>query len=109
MSDERDTVPTAISLNGQPAGDRRIAAVYRCKLQLADLAETGDPDIKFCDRCQQKVFKVVDFDGFDKAVASKGCVWGATDVHPVAGADHGSHYLGGAHAVYEQPSALHWD
>ena len=106
MDDQRDTVPTVISLNGQDAGDKRVAAVYRCELRLDDLAETDDPDIRFCDRCQQKVFKVVDFDGFEKAVASKGCVWGPVDMQPLT--DTG-HYLGGAILINEQPSQLHWD
>ena len=109
MGNQRDTVPTVISLDGQPADDRRVAAVYRCKLQLADLTETGDPDIKFCDHCQQKVFKVVDFDGFEKAVAAKGCIWGSAGDRPAAHTDNAEHYLGAAHAIYEQASELHWD
>ena len=75
----RDTTPTAITLDGQPADDRRVAAVYRCRLQLDQLTATDDPDIKFCEQCKQKVFKVIDFDGFEKAVASKGCIWAAVD------------------------------
>ena len=75
----RDTTPTAITLDGQPADDRRVAAVYRCRLQLDQLAATDDPYIKFCEQCKQKVFRVVDFDGFEKAIASKGCIWTAID------------------------------
>ena len=66
----RDTTPTAITLNGQAADDRRVAAVHRCRLQLDQLTATDDPDIKFCEQCKQKVFKVVDFGGFEKAIAS---------------------------------------
>ncbi|EWS53439.1 hypothetical protein X551_03762 [Methylibium sp. T29] len=72
----RDTSPTAIVLNGQAADDKRVAVIYRCRLKPEQLTETDHPDIKFCDQCQQKVFKITDFDGFEKAVASKGCVWG---------------------------------
>lgn len=76
----RDTTPTAIALDGQPADGSRVAAVYRCRVALEDLYATDHPDIKFCEQCKQKVFKVVDFDGFEKAVAAKGCVWGPNDI-----------------------------
>ena len=72
----RDTTPTAITVDGQAADDRRVAAVYRCRLQLDQLTSTDDLDIKFCEQCKQMVFKVIDFDGLEKAVAAKGCVWG---------------------------------
>lgn len=75
----RDTTPTAITLNGKAADDGRVAAVCRCRLQLDQLAATDDPDIKFCEQCKQKVFRVVDYDGFEKAVASKGCIWASID------------------------------
>ena len=105
----RDSQPTVISLDGQPAGDGQVTAVYRCKLQLADLAETDDPDIRFCDRCQQKVFKVIDFGGFERVVASKGCVWGPVDARPFAGGGVLQNYVGVPVIPYESSSALQWD
>lgn len=106
----RDTTPTAIALNGQAADDRRVAAVYRCRLQLDLLTATDDPDIKFCEQCKQKVFKVIDFDGFEKAVAAKGCVWGPVDIRAPAGMAPERLFLGGAGLTYEYTrSALTWD
>ena len=99
----RDTKPTSITLDGQPADDRRVAAVYRCRLQLDQLAATDDPDIKFC---KQKVFKVIDSDGFEKAVAAKGCVWGLGASGDTAPA---SCFVGSAESIYEvMPSTLEW-
>ena len=77
----RDTTPTAITLDGQPADDRRVAAVYRCRLQLDQLTATDDPDIKFCEQWKHKVFKVIDFGGFEKAIASNGCIWAPTNLY----------------------------
>lgn len=104
----RDTKPTSISLDGQAADDKRVAAVYRCRLAVADLQETDHPDIKFCEQCKQKVFKVVDFDGFEKAVASKGCVWGPAQFQPVGSADM---FLGGPllDSYTYARSTLKWD
>jgi hypothetical protein len=72
----RDTTPTEVQLNGQSADDKGIAAVYRCKLTLEQLKDTDHPDVKYCDQCRQNVFKGVDFDSFEKAAASRGCVGG---------------------------------
>lgn len=102
----RDTTPTAITFDGQAADDRRVAAVYRCRLQLDQLTATGDPDIKFCEQCKQKVFKVIDFDGFEKAVAAKGCVWG---LRASGGTAPARCFVGSAESIYEvTPSALEW-
>ena len=104
----RDATPTEVQLNGQPADDKRIAAVYRCRLTLERLKDTDHPDVKYCDQCQQRVFKVTDFDGFEKAVASKGCVWGPVDLHSSAG--QGSvPFLGVVTLGYEVSSPLKWD
>ncbi|WP_295641514.1 hypothetical protein [uncultured Methylibium sp.] len=105
----QDTVPTIVSLNGQPADDRRITAVYRCKLRLDELGDTEDPDVKLCSQCQQKVFKVIDFDGFEKAVASKGCVWGPADIRPLTESSAEGLFLGGPCMTYYPPSSLQWD
>ena len=103
----RDTTPTAITLNGQAADDRRVAAVYRCRLQLDQLTATDDPDIKFCEQCKQKVFKVIDFDGLEKAVAAKGCVWG---LGAPGGAAPDRYFVGSAESIYEvTPVALQRD
>ena len=104
------TTPTAITINDQPADGKRVAAVYRCKLALDDLKNTDHPDVKFCDRCQQKVFRVIDFDGFEKAVASKGCVWGPLDLRNPADADRRHCFLGAPVPVdYHASPALQWD
>ncbi len=107
----RDTTPTAIVLNGQAADDKRVAVVYRCRLKPEQLSETDHPDIKFCDQCQQKVVKITDFDGFEKAVASKGCVWGPVNIRSAAGTSEEVRFLGGPGLTtsYFVGSALTWD
>ena len=99
----RDEEPTAISLNGQPADDQRIAAVYRCRLQLDQLQDTDHPEIKHCGVCRRSVVKVEDFDGFERAVAMKGCVWGPINVRSSAVEPKDS-FLGGAHLMDYAPA-----
>lgn len=106
----RDTSPTAIVLNGQAADDKRVAVIYRCRLKPEQLTETDHPDIKFCDQCQQKVFKITDFDGFEKAVASKGCVWGPVNSRSTADKSEEARFLGGPGLLtYYVGSTLTWD
>ena len=105
----RDDTPTKIALNGQPADDTRVAAVYRCMLQFDQLKNTDHPDIKFCEQCKQNVFKVNDFDGFEAAVAARGCVWGPVKISGPR--EQGTTMFFGAVVVdyYEASSSLTWD
>lgn len=106
----RDTSPTAIVLNGQAADDKRVAVIYRCRLKPEQLTETDHPDIKFCDQCQQKVFKITDFDGFEKAVASKGCVWGPVNIRSTSDKLEEARFFGGPGLLtYYAGSTLTWD
>ena len=106
----RDTSPTAIVLNGQTADDKRVAVIYQCRLRPEQLTETDHPDIKFCDQCQQKVFKITDFDGFEKAVASKGCVWGPVNIRSTADKLEEARFFGGPGLLtYYAGSTLTWD
>lgn len=106
----RDTTPTAITLNGQAADDGRVAAVYRCRVPMDELQATDHPDIKYCDKCKQKVFKVNDFDGFEKAVASRGCVWGPVNVRSPVGDDYKPNFfLGAVVRPYGIGSTLTWE
>jgi hypothetical protein len=102
----RDSSPTAIVLNGQAADNTRVAAVYRCRLQPEQLTATDHPDIKFCDQCQQKVFKVTDFDGLDKVVASKGCAW--VPASTLGGAPPVPMHVGMVASNYSAGSSLDW-
>jgi hypothetical protein len=77
-----DKEPTVIALNGTPTSGKQIAAVYRCRAKHENLRDTEHPDVRFCEACQQKVFKVVDFDGLERRVAACGCVWGPNDIWP---------------------------
>jgi hypothetical protein len=106
----RDITLTAIMINGQAANDGRVAAVYRCRLQLDELKATDHADIKFCEQCKQKVFRVVDFEGFEKAVAAKGCVWGPVDIRAPEGLAKERLFVGGAGFTYESTrSRLTWE
>ena len=105
----RDDEPTRIELNGQPADGNRIAAVYRCHLRFDELHDTDHPDIKRCERCNQSVVKVTDFDGLERAIASRGCVWGVNNNSPTASGPRSSYFLGGVVNDYYTSSALSWD
>lgn len=106
----QDQLPTVITLNGEQCNGDRIAAVYRCKIAVAELEETDRPDAKHCGRCGQSVFKVVDFDGFDRAVAARGCVWGPQDLGNPVGAKTLGNFLGRATQLhYETGGPLAWD
>lgn len=105
----RDTTPTEIVLSGQPAANGQVAAVYRCRQQLDKLVATDHPEIKFCGGCQQRVFKVIDFDGFDRAIASKGCVWGPVDLRSSADKAPVPMFLGSPVPAWAKSSLLRWD
>jgi hypothetical protein len=103
-----DPEPTAIALNGTPTSGRQVAAVYRCRAKPENLRETDHPDVKFCDACRQKIFKVMDFDGFERAVASRGCVWGPNDIGPNLPEEQRL-FFGMPAIDYEPPGPLRWD
>jgi hypothetical protein len=105
----RDDEPTRIELNGQPADGKRIAAVYQCHLQFDELHDTDHPEIKHCDRCNQRVVKVTDFDGLERAIAPRGCVWGVNNTGPLTGGPRPFYFLGGVATDYSTSSALSWD
>ncbi|WP_295645688.1 hypothetical protein [uncultured Methylibium sp.] len=65
-------------------GGKRIASVYRCKMRFDTLEPTDYLDIRYCHRCQQRVFQVAGADGFVQAVAAKGCVWGPVEAGKAA-------------------------
>jgi hypothetical protein len=64
-------------------GDHASAAVriYQCQKQWDELQSSSRADVRFCDHCRQEVHRVVDVDGFERAVAQVQCVM-------VAGYDH---------------------
>ena len=106
----RDNELTPIKLDGQSADDNRVAAVYQCRLRLQDLKETDQPDIKFCDHCQQRVFRVTDVEGFAQAVAAKRCIWTQAGWSESDQATQSSYILGKVAGVYKTtPTKLNWD
>lgn len=104
----RDDTPTSIRIAGTPVDDDRVAAVYRCHRQLVELQDTDNLDVKYCDTCRQKVFRVQDFDGLERAIASRGCVWGPIDM-AFPKKDSERCFLGGPAIEYAGASLLSWD
>ena len=102
-----DNTPTVIHLNGKEDNKGRVAAVYRCKIPFMDLQNTADPDVKHCPQCERKVFLVTDYDGIERAVAAKCCVWGPVDIR-YPNNDPRQNYFGFP-ATSIDTSRLKWD
>lgn len=74
-----ETKPTTISLTNTP--ESAAVRIYQCQKKWDELHSSGRADVRFCDHCRQDVHRVVDVDGFERAVAQRQCVM-------VAGFDH---------------------
>ena len=105
----REDEPTRIELNGQPADSKRIAADYQCRLRFDELRDTDHPDVKRRDRCNHSVVKVTDFDEWERAIASRGCIWGVNNIGPIAGGPRPSYFLGVLVTDDGTSSSLSWD
>ena len=53
---------------------RNCIFAYRCDKQWSGLAETSDPDIKFCDACQREVFYCYDDEDLAQSIVLNRCV-----------------------------------
>ena len=73
--------------------------IYQCQKQWDELQSSGCADLRFCDHCRQDVHRVVDVDGFERAVAQGQCVM-------VAGFDHAD---GTAKFFVGQPGAASYE
>ena len=67
-----ETTPTTIFLGSTPES----AAVrnYQCQKQWDELQTSGHDDVRYCDSCKQSVHRVIDVQGFQRAVAQGRCV-----------------------------------
>ncbi|WP_394756743.1 hypothetical protein [Rhodoferax sp.] len=54
--------------------DGATVRVYQCQRQWGELQLSGHEDVRFCGHCRQAVHRVVDVDGFQRAVAQGQCV-----------------------------------
>ena len=66
------TQATEVFLDGVKNGP--IVRVYRCQRRWDELQSSGHEDVRFCDHCRRTVHRVVDVDGFQRAVAQRQCV-----------------------------------
>jgi hypothetical protein len=67
-----ETNPTTIVLTTtQKSASVRI---YQCQKPWEELQASGRADVRFCDHCHQKVHRVLDVDGFERAVTRAQCV-----------------------------------
>ena len=64
--------PTTIFLTNTP--ESASVRIYQCQRPWEELQVSGRADVRFCDYCHQEVHRVVDADGFDRAVAHVQCV-----------------------------------
>ena len=67
-----DASPTTIFLTNTP--ESASVRIHKCQKPWAELQASGCADVRFCDQCHQKVHRVLDADGFDRAVARAQCV-----------------------------------
>lgn len=67
-----DPSPTNLELPGKIATSQ--VRVYQCQRRWQDLGATGHADVRYCDSCKQDVHRVVDVEGFQRAVANSRCV-----------------------------------
>jgi hypothetical protein len=56
------------------AHDGATVRVYQCQRQWGELQLSGHEGVRFCDDCRQAVHRVIDVDGFRRAVAQDQCV-----------------------------------
>lgn len=67
-----ETNPTTIFLTSEP--ESASVRIYQCQKRWEELKSSGRVNVRYCDHCRQKVHRVVDADGFERAVARAQCV-----------------------------------
>ncbi len=92
-----ETKPTTVFMSSAP--ESAAVRIYQCQEHWEELQASGRADVRFCDHCQQEVHRVVDVDGFERAVAQGQCVM-------VAGFDHAD---GTAKLFVGQPGAASYE
>ena len=67
-----DTKPTTFLLGNEP--DASVVQVYRCQKNWDDLQTSGHDGERYCNNCKQAVHRVIDVQGFQRAMAHGRCV-----------------------------------
>ena len=67
-----DTKPTTFLLGNEP--NANPVQVYQCQKRWDDLQTSDHDDVRYCDNCKQSVHRVIDVQGFHRAVAHGRCV-----------------------------------
>lgn len=67
-----DTQPTTFLLGNEP--DASPVQVYQCQKRWDELQTSGHDDVRYCGSCKQSVHRVIDVQGFQRAVAHGRCV-----------------------------------
>ena len=62
-----ETKSTSVVLGTTP--DSAVVRIYRCQKRWDELPPASWVDVRFCDHCRQEVHRVVDVDGFERAMA----------------------------------------
>ena len=92
-----ETKPTTIFLTNTP--ETAAVRIYQCQKPWDGLQATDHADVRFCDHCHHEVHRLVDADGFERAVAQGRCVM-------LAGFDHAE---GTAKLFVGQPGAASYE
>ena len=66
-----ESKPTVIFLGGKPDGG--LVQVYQCQKRWDDLQTSDHDDVRYCGSCKQSVHRVIDVQGFQRAVAQGRC------------------------------------
>ena len=67
-----DTKPTTFLLGNEP--NANPIQVYPCQKRWDDLQTSGHDDVRYCGSCKQSVHRVIDIQGFQRAVGHGRCV-----------------------------------
>ena len=67
-----DTKQTTFLLGNEP--NANPVQVYQCQKRWDELQTSGHDDVRYCDSCKQSVHRVIDVQGFQRAVAQGRCV-----------------------------------
>ena len=96
-----DTKPTTFLLGNEP--NASPVQVYQCQKSWDELQTSSHEDVRYCDSCKQSVHRVIDVQGFQRAVAHGRCVM--IEGRSVVGGEQAQVVGEAGSAHYEAPTA----
>jgi hypothetical protein len=98
-----DETPTPMpELDKVDEDGRKLAVVYRSRVQWEDLQQTENDQVRYCTNCSQPVFHIADAQDLHRAVAAGRCVM-------VKPPKPRGHFLGMPAFIDSSEKPLQWD